>query len=136
PHRFGAAEIAVLFEQRHAQPGAPSDLPARRLHLPSQQAKERRFSGAIAPDDSPSFASFDREGNLSEERSRTELHADASRGQFAHLAVQAFQSCSASPTVSALPFRTSGIRSNRGSSTSLSNMRSSVSLAWRRPSSV
>src|SRR5687767_5782043 len=56
PHARRATEIAMLLEQRDAQPRLPGNHTACRLHLASQQPKERRLTGAVPSDDAPALS--------------------------------------------------------------------------------
>src|SRR6185503_19446958 len=135
PHRRGVPEVAMLLQQRHAQARLARDLAAGRRHFAGEQAKQRRLPRAVSSDDAPSVAGADGERDVLEQRHRAELHGDAGCGDLCHFVVQLFHSCSARPTVSALPFRTSGMRRSSGSSMSLSSQVSSEYRAWRSPSS-
>ena len=56
PDRLRVAEVAMLLEQRDAQPRLPRDDAARRLHVARDQLEERRLPGAVPADDPPPLA--------------------------------------------------------------------------------
>jgi hypothetical protein len=84
PHRRGVAVVAVLLEQRDAHAALPRHLPGGRLHLPGDQAEERRLARAVAPDDPPPVAGADGEGDVREQRRRAELDGRVGDGNDGH----------------------------------------------------
>jgi hypothetical protein len=126
PHGGRLAEIPVLLEDRHRDGVGARNHAARRRHLAGDQAKQRRLARAIPSDDAPTVAGGHGERHILEQRRRAELDRYVVDGKNRHppalfsagVASQPFHSSSAAPIVSLLPFRTSGIRSKRGSSAS------------------
>ena len=98
PHGLGIAEVAMLLEQRDAQPGLPRDDTARRLHVACDQLEERRLSRAVPADDPPPLARGDRERDVGEERCGTEFHRDVGERELRHAVLtQPLHSVSAQP---------------------------------------
>src|SRR5690349_7166564 len=64
----------MLLEQRDADTRLPHDAPSRRSELAGDQTKQRRFSGAIAPQDPPTLPRRHREGYVLEKSRGAELH--------------------------------------------------------------
>src|SRR5581483_11235925 len=121
PPRLGSAELAMLLQQGDSQTGQSRDLTVGGGHLAREQAEQGGFARSVAAHDTPPLPGADGEGDVSKQRRRAEFHAYAGEGDLCHTLIQDFQSCSARPTVRALPFRTSGIRSSSGSSASFSS---------------
>jgi hypothetical protein len=84
PDRGGVAEIAVLVEQRDAKRSRLRHGTAGGALFAGEQAEERGLAGAIAPDDSPTFAFGDCKGDITEQGRGAEFDAHARKRDLGH----------------------------------------------------
>ena len=84
PDRRRAFERTVLVEQGMPQSRLARNAPHRGLEIPGDEPEDRRFAGAVAPDDAPPLALGDGEGDVLEEFGRAEGDADVGAGEKGH----------------------------------------------------
>ena len=94
PNRRRGAEVAVLLQQRHPQPGSARNAAAGGVELTREQPKEGGLSGAVAAHDAPPLDRGDGEGNVREEGGIAEIDADARKSDLSHLASRIAQNSS------------------------------------------
>src|SRR5258708_21850701 len=84
PHRRRGTVVAVLLEQRDAQPRRARDAAARGLDLTREQPEQGGLPRTVAAHDTPSLARLDVERYVGKEGGVAEIQADAAETDLAH----------------------------------------------------
>src|SRR5204862_47420 len=79
-----AFECAVLVEEGVPESWLARNAPHGWLELAGDESEDRRFAGAVAPDDAPAFARGDGERDVLEEFGRAEGDADIGEREKSH----------------------------------------------------
>ena len=79
--RTAASRLAVW---RVPEPRPPRNTPYRGLEISGDDLEDWRFAGAVAPDDAPTFALADSEGDVLEKLGGAEGDADLRDGKKGH----------------------------------------------------